>query len=151
MGQLQLNSLLVLHCRQDKVDRLDLVDSACTFVCASSNCANIFGNFPWQHIITASDSQLDLLIKFFICCVDSWTNIIFLLRLVHNDKKSQIWGEEIEVLVGVLFQLNLIHCLCFAINWYRSDGGAGKSLLLIACDFCSNLQDNEDISHSLEL
>lgn len=46
MGQPRLNSLLVLHCHQDKVDRLDLVDIARTFVCASSNRATVFGNFP---------------------------------------------------------------------------------------------------------
>ena len=45
MGQPRLNSLLVLHCHQDRADRLNLKAISQEFVCASEQRSKFFGNY----------------------------------------------------------------------------------------------------------
>ena len=45
MGQSRLNSVLVLHCHQDRVDDLNIVEIAQEFVCANDSRSTAFGNF----------------------------------------------------------------------------------------------------------
>lgn len=45
IGQSRLNSVLVLHCHQDRVDDLNIVEIAQEFVCANDSRSRTFGNF----------------------------------------------------------------------------------------------------------
>jgi len=45
MGQPRLNSLLILHCHQDRADKLNLKAISQEFVCASDQRSNFFGNY----------------------------------------------------------------------------------------------------------
>jgi len=45
MGQPRLNSLLILHCHQDRADKLNLKAISQEFVCASDQRSNFFENY----------------------------------------------------------------------------------------------------------
>jgi len=45
IGQLRLNSVLVLHCYQDRVNDLNIAEIAQKFVCANDTRSSAFGNF----------------------------------------------------------------------------------------------------------